>query len=228
MTIGKGPGRKAALGLVGLMLAVGGITGGTLAWLQDRSPEVRNVFTPSTIRITLTETKPAEQTARMIPGIRIEKDPLVTVRKGSEDCWLFIRVQEEGGVVSHPSGDSLSATTQWGDFLSYRVLTGEAGWTAVPGHPGFYYRQVDADPAADQRFPVIWFDADQDQILDEGEQNQIGVLPSVTREMMDALYADTDQYPKLSFLAAAVQRESVPTVSDAWEKLPDAFTGANT
>lgn len=213
--------------LLGLTLTAGCIAGGTLAWLQSRTPEIRNVFTPSTIGITLTETKPVGQTAQMIPGIQIEKDPLVTVQKGSEACWLFVRVQEEGGVVQYALSDTQSATTQWSDFLAYNVLTGQDGWTAVPNQDGFYYREVVADPAGDQEFPVIWFDADEDQILDEGEQNRIGVLPTVTKEMMDALYADVKQYPKLSFLAAAVQKESIPTVQDAWEKLPDAFTGVN-
>lgn len=205
----------------GLLLTTLCVAGGTIAWLQASTPQIRNVFTPSTIGITLTETKPEGGTAQMIPGVTLEKDPLVTVRRGSEDCWLFVRVQQEGGVVAYAGGTS---ATQWSDFLTYSVITGEGGWQAVPGHDGFYYRQVDADSAQNQPFPVIWFDENGNGAMEEGEQNRIGVAPTVTKEMMDALYGNPDQYPKLSFLAAAVQRESIPTVDAAWDTLPEEFT----
>ena len=60
-----------------------------------------NTFTDSDINITLTEsgtdadtTKDGfQQNFKMVPGDTITKDPTVTVVKGSEPCWVFIKVE---------------------------------------------------------------------------------------------------------------------------------------
>lgn len=124
--------KKKTLALVlALTLLVAGVVGGTLAWLTDRTAEVKNTFTVGDINIDLTETT---ADYKMVPGNTIAKDPTVTVKTNSEACWLFVKVTE---------------STDLKDFITYTVDT---GWTELES--GVYYREVPASDA-DQTFPVL-------------------------------------------------------------------------
>lgn len=134
-----------ALVLTGaLVLALNGAIGGTIAWLVSRTDSVTNTFTYGDIDITLTETDsgededgdPTTNTYDMVPGNSIEKDPLITVEAGSEDCWLFVKLDE---------------TENFDSFIEYGMAE---GWTALEGSEGVYY-QVVASSEAEQRFEVI-------------------------------------------------------------------------
>lgn len=130
--------KKKTLALVlALTLLVAGVVGGTLAWLTDRTAEVKNTFTVGDINIGLTETT---ADYKMVPGNTIAKDPTVTVKANSEACWLFVKVTE---------------STDLKDFITYAIAE---GWTALPGVDGVYYREVPAS-AADQTFSVLKGDA---------------------------------------------------------------------
>lgn len=130
--------KKKTLALVlALTLLVAGVVGGTLAWLTDRTAEVKNTFTVGDINIDLTETT---ADYKMVPGSTIAKDPTVTVKANSEACWLFVKVTE---------------STDLKDFITYAIAE---GWTALPGVDGVYYREVPAS-AADQTFSVLAGDA---------------------------------------------------------------------
>lgn len=128
--------KKKTLALVlALTLLVAGIVGGTLAWLTDRTAEVKNTFTVGDINIGLTETT---TDYKMVPGNTIAKDPTVTVKANSEACWLFVKVTE---------------STDLKDFITYTIAN---GWTKL--QDGVYYREVPAS-AADQTFSVLADDA---------------------------------------------------------------------
>lgn len=130
--------KKKILALVlALTLLVAGVVGGTLAWLTDRTAEVKNTFTVGDINIDLTETN---RDYKMVPGNKLDKDPTVTVKANSEACWLFVKVTE---------------STDLKDFITYAIAE---GWTALPGVDGVYYREVPAS-AADQTFSVLAGDA---------------------------------------------------------------------
>ena len=100
---------------------------GTIAWLMTQTDPVTNTFTPSDIKIMLVETTGTEY--KMVPGTTIAKDPVVTVEAGSENCWLFVKLEK-----------SLN-------FESFMTFTMEAGWVELAGTPGVYYREVKADDA---------------------------------------------------------------------------------
>lgn len=109
--------------LVGLMSLVAVISiGGTIAWLTDKTDAVTNTFTTSDISIELAETK---SNFKMVPGNTIDKDPKVTVKDGSEACWLFVKIEKS---------DNLD------NYITYTVAD---GWTLLSD--GVYYREVDAD-----------------------------------------------------------------------------------
>ncbi len=130
--------KKKTLALVlALTLLVAGVVGGTLAWLTDRTAEVKNTFTVGDINIGLTETT---TDYKMVPGNTIAKDPTVTVKANSEACWLFVKVTKSENLDT---------------FITYAIAE---GWTALPGVDGVYYREVPAS-AADQTFSVLKGDA---------------------------------------------------------------------
>ena len=140
-------GKKALVMLAAVVIGFAGITTSTLAWLIDETPEVRNTFTYGDIEIDLEETDtdgdddgdpttPEENTYEMVPGNSIAKDPVVTVLADSEDCWLFVKIDE---------------SENFGDFMEYDIAE---GWIALEGFEGVYYRAVDK-AEADQEFPVL-------------------------------------------------------------------------
>lgn len=128
--------KKKTLALVlALTLLVAGVVGGTLAWLTDRTAEVKNTFTVGDINIDLTETT---RDYKMVPGNTIAKDPTVTVKANSEACWLFVQVTESENLDT---------------FITYAIAE---GWTEL--QDGVYYREVPASNA-DQTFSVLKGDA---------------------------------------------------------------------
>ena len=132
----KGSNLKVIATLLAIVLLIGCGIGGTIAWLQDKSGTITNTFTASDLSITLSENKPDDQTAKMVPGADIEKDPTVTVIKNSEECYVFIKIEK---------------SANFDTFLTYTLAD---GWNAVPGNAGVYYREV-ASSAADQTFSIL-------------------------------------------------------------------------
>lgn len=72
---------------------------GTMAYLTSKTQVITNTFTVGNINIELTETKPENQQAKIIPGVDIVKDPKVTVKANSEACYLFLKVEQAGTFV---------------------------------------------------------------------------------------------------------------------------------
>ena len=77
---------------------------GTLAWLTDKE-EVKNTFTVGKIDLELKES-PVDENGKktdgtgaekyqLIPGRTIDKDPTVTVKGGSEECYVRMLVNVE-------------------------------------------------------------------------------------------------------------------------------------
>lgn len=124
---------RAFIALLALVLVIGCVAGGTVAWLVAKTDPVVNTFTYGNIDITLTETTGTNY--KVIPGTVIEKDPKVTVKAGSEACYLFVKVEKVGMFTG----------------MSYEIAD---GWTALEGENGVYYRQV-GSVTADTSFEVI-------------------------------------------------------------------------
>lgn len=128
--------KKKSILVVAILMMVCMAVGGTLAWLVAEDESVVNTFTPATISIELTETEPDGKTAKMVPGNTIKKDPSVTVETGSEECWLFVKVEAANGADT---------------YLDYDVAE---GWTAVTGHDGYYWREV-TTTSIGTAFPIL-------------------------------------------------------------------------
>ena len=126
--------KKVWLSVAAIALVLCCAIGGTLAWLSAKTDPVKNTFTVGDINIDLTET--TGETYKMVPGNTLGKDPKVTVKAGSEACWLFVKVEE---------------SENFDAFMTYAIAD---GWTALSGVDGVYYREVSATDA-DTDFTVL-------------------------------------------------------------------------
>lgn len=173
--------------------------GGVLAWLTDKTDPVVNTFTVGNIDISLTEgvdvNSDGKESFKMVPGNTITKDPKVTVEAGSEACWLFVKV-DKGGELD--------------EFIAYNL---DGGWTQLKDDDGnnvkgVYYRQVDADTAANgATYNVL-------------SNDQVTVKEGVTKDMMDKLPIETQ--PTLTFTAYACQLakgDNQFTPAEAWAEV---------
>ncbi len=133
----RGVASKSLVMILALVLVIGCTVGGTLAWLTDKTDEVKNTFTTSDVDIELAET--TGNSYKMVPGHTIEKDPKVTVKADSEKCFLFVKVEK---------------STNFDTYMTYTMADGWTELTGVEGVTGVYYRVVD-DTTADQEFAVI-------------------------------------------------------------------------
>lgn len=113
------------------LLVIGAAVAGTVAWLTAKTQTEVNTFTVGNIDIELKET---QRTYKMVPGQTIDKDPKVSVKAGSEDCWLFVEVKESTNLKS---------------FIDYTI---DPSWTKL--EDGVYYREVAAADTA-REFSVL-------------------------------------------------------------------------
>ena len=144
---------------VALTLIIGGIIGGSVAWLTATSDTVTNTFTVGDIQIELKETTGNNYT--MVPGNDISKDPKVTVKKGSEACWLFVKIEGKNNIEN---------------FVTYEIAD---GWTALTGVTGVFYRKVDAAKTEDSTpFSIL-------------KSDKVTAKTTVTKEMFKDLTEDT-------------------------------------
>lgn len=182
----KFKGAKLAVMVTALSLIMCTVIGGTVSWLVDKTGPVTNTFTYGDINIKLTETTGSNY--KMIPGSTLDKDPTVTVKAGSEACWLFVKIDK---------------SANFDDFMTYSVAN---GWTQLTKDKDnaditdlVYYREVGATTAATD-FSVL-------------ENDCVVVKDDVTKQDFNSLQT----YPTLTFTAYAVQHENILTPALAWD-----------
>ncbi len=191
---------KALALILALILVFGGVIGGTIAWLIATPDPVVNTFTYGDINIDLDETDteldddedPNTNEYEMMPGQTITKDPVVTVKAGSEEMWLFVKLEK---------------SENFDTFMEYTV---DGSWAKLDGVDGVYYRWITADAVADE-----------DMEIHVIANDTVTVKESVTKEMLNALDAPgaTATYPTLTVTAYAVQEAGSDTAADAWAKV---------
>jgi len=224
--------RAIALGMAASAVALGMI-GGSVAWLTDQSSEVKNEFSASDINVELTETTTE---FKMIPGWTIDKDPTVTVKAGSEDCWVFIKVEEKG-VSYTPEGATEPTEYTFDNFIEYKI--DEANWKALgeTEYPGVYYCMA-TDITKDRSIKILGPGTyvDKGKVTYTWSNNEVLTKPEVTKEMMEKVTENNQ--PTLSFTAYAVQLWKANKITDnpataqftaeeAWKKTA-GFTAGTT
>ena len=178
---------KKGLALVlALTLLVVGAVAGTLAWLTDKTDAVVNTFTTSGIDIGLKEEAGTNNTTggkdfKMIPGHTITKNPVTWVEKGSEDCYLFVK---------------LDKSANFDTYLKYEMASGWQQLKDKDGNnvEGVYYREVAATTTAK---------SDEFQIIKDNKVTVDG--DAVTSAVMKQFENATLAKPTLTITAYASQ-----------------------
>lgn len=94
--------RKALVLAACAIMLVCATIAGTLAYLTSKA-EVKNTFTVGNVSITMDETnvdkkgdepeRDTQNTYKLLPGQSYTKDPQIHVGDDSEECWLFVKVE---------------------------------------------------------------------------------------------------------------------------------------
>lgn len=184
--------------MMALVLMVGGVIGGTVAWLTATSDTVTNTFTTSDISVTLTETTGSEY--KMVPGWTITKDPKATVVANSEDCFLFVKIDKSANYDTY--------------LNSYTVAT---GWTKLENVDGVYYKVFDSKDTTNTNTKGTAYSILKD--------DQVTVKDTVTKADFEKLTKATnpDPEPTLTFTAYATQlykdNNTRFTAAEAWANI---------
>lgn len=190
--------------LLALVLVMGVAVGGTIAWLTAETAPVVNTFTVGDINITLTETWNTDTdgdevndawSAQLIPGFTYKKDPVVTVKANSVDCYLFVKFEESKGLS---------------DYLTYTSNLEGNGWTQgqkndIPSN--VWYRIVNT--------------SDADQSWEMLANNQVSVSDTLTKDDMPE---SGDLSLTYTAYACQLYKSNGTTfeVDEAWDAVCDA------
>jgi len=199
---------------VALILVISAVIGGTLAWLQAESEEVVNTFTFGDINIDLNETDvdgeggTKTNAYKLIPGELAVKDPKVTVEKGSEKCYVFVKVTEDNNTLGA------------GKVIEYTVDA--ANWKLVVGTDNIYVYTNGTEEAAvvnasDNAVVTASVLAEISNSNNEKTGKHIEVNSALTKEDIEEMAESTDTetgekiatYPEIRFDACAVQSDTI-------------------
>lgn len=189
---------KLVVILMAAVLVIGFTVGGTLSWLQSKTAPVKNTFTKGKVEITLTETTGAYY--KMVPGTAASKDPKVTVIKGSESSYVFVKIEENLG----------SWSPKYSNFKNYISYTVADGWYALSGVSGVYYRLYTSNASANSVYQVLKGDSTH-------SSGMISYTNNITQTMMDELNESNPPY--LQFTAYAIQQAGFSSPLAAWNAL---------
>ncbi len=161
--------KAVVLTLCAVLLVVASVMG-TMAYLTSKD-NVTNTFTVGKVKLTLDETKVDEygekyltsdsssvskpdaakvqaNTYNLVPGHTYIKDPTVHVEKDSEDCYVFVKV--ENGLASFEKEGNTTIATQITNTNGWTQLTDKEGKVVA----GVYYKSV-SKSTSDQDLTVF-------------------------------------------------------------------------
>ena len=175
---------KALAVLVAVVLLIGCAVGGTVAWLVAKGGTITNTFTVGNIKVSLYET---DRSYHIVPGVDIAKNPRALVEADSEDCYLFVKVDEE----NWPAFKEQDRTTR---KVDYKLAE---GWTKLEN--GVYYMKVSKNT--------------EKQIFQILKDDKVTVSKNLTKDELDTVSTK----PELIFTVYAVQKEGVKDAAEAWK-----------
>lgn len=230
---------KALLLTLCAVLLVAASVLGTMAYLTSTA-KVENTFTIGKVEITLDETdvtnpngpRVKANSYKLMPGTTYTKDPTVTVKAGSEESYVRMKVTFNNAAALMemlPNADNLEDFTADEIALIKKIapilfLTNytavDAGW--LPEYTMFGMEKTLADPnyfvydaQADTvtyifYYPVTVTATDKDVVL-PAVFNEISLPEHVTGEQL----AELNNF-KITVIAEAIQAGSFTDAADAW------------
>lgn len=111
--------KKKLMTVLALVLVIAMSVAGTYAYLTSHD-SVTNTFTVGNVSITMDETdvdnstpgadRDVENAYKLIPGTTYTKDPVIHVAANSEDCYLFVKVENNiAGAETTEAGKTVAA-----------------------------------------------------------------------------------------------------------------------
>ena len=213
--------KKAALLLCSAVLLVCISIGATVAYLTS-TDKVTNTFTVGNVKITLDEAKVDANGAKvkdeegndvarvqansykLMPGHTYTKDPMIHVDAASENCWLFVKV--ENGIAAIEDANKTIAAQMTAN-----------GWTLVENTTNIYkYKETVSGGA---NIPVFGEFAISNAVIG-------GMKPITTDGAGDdgKLYLDEYKNAKIVITAYAIQADGFSTAEAAWTAAGSSFT----
>ncbi|WP_434309999.1 SipW-dependent-type signal peptide-containing protein [Hominifimenecus sp. rT4P-3] len=172
---------------------------GTMAYLTSQD-SATNTFTVGSVAITLdeqdvdnsTEGKDRDQANayHLVPGHEYTKDPIIHVNAASEDCYVFVKV--ENGISAY------EAAAEGGyKPISAQILAN--GWTALDGVANVYYKEYAKEQA--------------DKDLEVFENFKISDAANTVNGWSDINAENT----QITIHGYAVQKDGFDTAKAAWD-----------
>ena len=205
--------KKAALLLCSAVLLVCISIGATVAYLTSQD-SVTNTFTVGNVAITLDEAdtddstldadRDTSNTYKLFPGHTYIKDPTIHVGDASENCWLFVKV-DNGIADIEDETDTIAAQMS------------ELGWSEVTTGSGIY--AYDRIVAASEDIPVFSHFKISGDVVG-------GMEPSTTDDSGNdgKLYLDAYKNAQIVITAYAIQADGFTTAKAAWDAAGSSFT----
>lgn len=197
--------KKIVALLLAAVLLVTGSVAATIAYLTASTNVVNNTFTVGHVAIELDEApvdlygevvdgaRRDDNEYKLIPGHTYTKDPIVYVEKGSEKCYVFIKVANGISAVEAAEVDGY-------EKIATQILNND--WLPLTGETGVYYYNTVVDAMnAKVSLPVF-------------EEFKIDGEAVLTNANGDFIYEDST----ITIDAYAVQADGMTSAADAWAK----------
>ena len=205
--------KKILVACLCVALAVLTIAGTTLAYLTSQET-VTNTFTVGKVEIKLDEAKAntdgtlvpnadrvKENSYKLIPGRTYNKDPMVTVLKGSESSYIKMTVTftkaAELDAIFAPTGADLTSIFNGYDSTNWIYKGNTEDTTANTRTYEFWYKEAVAAPTADVALDALF--------------DQIKAPDSLTNSDLNNL-----KDLKITVNAYAIQADGFATAEAAW------------
>ena len=205
--------KKILVACLCVALAVLTIAGTTLAYLTSQET-VTNTFTVGKVEIKLDEAKAnadgtlvpnadrvKENSYKLIPGHTYNKDPMVTVLKGSESSYIKMTVTftkaAELDAIFAPTGADLTSILNGYDSTTWIYKGNTEDTTANTRTYEFWYKEAVAAPTADVALDALF--------------DQIKAPDSLTNSDLNNL-----KDLKITVNAYAIQADGFATAEAAW------------
>ena len=189
---------------------------GTMAYLTSQDT-VTNTFTVGSVSITLDETEvnpdgtaktPANRnqanTYKLMPGHEYTKDPVIHVGELSEDCWVFVKVENEIAAIEAAGTEKMKDGTC---YVPIAEQITQNGWTALEEGSNVYYKQYTKDQA-DKDLKVFA------NFMISGKVDNDTLDAYAPKEADDG----TNVYKSIVVTGYAVQKDGFATAKAAWDE----------
>jgi len=209
---------KVVVLLLAVVLLIGCVAGGTVAFLMHKSNSVVNTFVIGNIGgLEITETgddgnHTTGHVYKIVPGTKIAKYPVVTytpapAATGTENVPVYVFVK-----VDVTTGEGKWAVTDKTYSFDSGKVTWSVGsdWTAVNGQTGVFYKKVD-NVTAETTLDIMQKDSDNKTIT---------VSDSIVKNDVDDIAAGLGS---ITFTAYAIQQDGFNgDVAAAWNQAKNA------